>query len=369
MGTLIGKVKNNPLEEAVNQMSGTKYFFETPMVGYRLIDEPIFCFKPLPLSNSTYNFKLPLKEYIKVEELYEVTEEEEYDSKKYLNITFLQPFTTAKNNGENTEPINPHLFIYFDYLKENLGISKIVFNIDADKIGIQELTLYPGGLNTKNYMVKLSDFQLHINNIGTGSTTGNDNSTSINLCNVNELKNVNITSNTPDISKLGGVRWRFAFNMDSNKFEYRDLYLNSDFIMSHKNNLNNHTNCIPGGIPITIDCDFDSTHFKFEDETENGFLYNFFKQLYKIDKVNYPCLVPDFLPQDIVMNINNKDKYFLYMTQTSSKRFISVEDEIKKLESMGNGGIKWKCYKEDKYFRGDLFYYKLFFGINSKILP
>ena len=69
------------------------------------------------------------------------------------------------------------------------------------------------------------------------------------------------------------------------------------------------------------------------------------------------------------MNINNKDKYFLYMTQTSSKRFISVEDEINKLESMCNGGIKWKCYKEDKYFRGDLFYYKLFFGINSKILP
>lgn len=352
MGTLIGKVKNNPLEEAVNQMSGLKYFFETPFCGNGL-DESIFKFKPLPLSSYGYELQRPLKEYIKVEEIYEVTED-----KKYLNITFLQPFI----GKSGTPHMNPHLFIYFDYLKENLGISKIVFNIDNPDIHkyLNQIILYPGGLGSNKSMVKLQDFDLHVNNMDNTNPGA-----SINLCNVNELKNVKLTSNTPHKSKLDGIRWRFAFTMTGNSLAYRDLYLNSEFIMSHKNNLNNHTNNIPGGVPISIDCNFENV-YKFTDESENGFLYNFFKRLYEIDKVNYPCMISDFLPDDMVMNINNEDKYYMYMTNTSSKHFISVEDEINKLNTMSSGGIQWKLYKGNKYFGDDydIGYDRLFIGIS-----
>ncbi len=354
MGSLIGNIKNGKvMEEVINCIAGLKYYFETPLCGYGSHD-PILNFRPLPSSSMQYEFKYPLKHYIKIEELYEDTEEGLNGEQKYLNITYLQPFTNNSNHI-----INPYLFIYFDYLKHNLGISKIVFNINRDQIPHEEFMVYPGCIDYKKPVISLSDFQIHINNTGYNS----DNQVSINLCNINELKNVSITSNTPHKSGLGGLRWRFAFSMSSKNLAYRDLYLNSDFIMGHKNNLHNHTNNIPGGIPISIDCDFEN-QFKFTDDTETGFLYNFFKKLDAIDKVNYPCLIQDFLPEDMVMNINNEYKYFLYMTKTSSKRFTTVEDEIQKLENMSSGGIKWKCYKDDKYFCGDLFYYKLFFGVS-----
>ena len=348
MGTLIGKVKNNPLEEAVNQMSGLKYFFEAPMAGIHQ-EDPIFRFKPLPLANVHYQFAEPLKKYVQIEELYE-----KYGSdNKYLNITYLQPFKNDSN-----VIINPYLFIYFDYLKNNLGISKIVFNINRDITPYVDILLYPGYINYKKPVISLHDFHLHINNTGNRP----DLESFIVLNNVNDVKNVKITSNKPHRSCLDGLRWRFAFSMDNDKLVYRDLYLNSEFIMTHKNNYWNHTNTIPGGIPLFIDCDMEN-RFKFTDLSSTGFLYNFFKRLIAIDKVNYPCMLPDFLPVDMVMNINNHHKYFLYMTQSSTKRFISVEDEINKLNEMSGGSIEWDMFLGDRHFQSEMYSYLLFFGV------
>lgn len=373
MSSIISNIKNSTTlsgiqKQCKNDLTGFTFFFEMPLVEGKY---PIFEFSPTGVKGSPpYRFLKPLKQYI------EVVEHDNDDNGKVLEIIYTQPFINTHNKH-----FEPNLFINFDYLKK-IGYHKIIFTVDADYSYNNYLTIYTKGSGALEDKDQLTDFTLHINNIGRTSKY-------ISLCNIRSLKNVHITSNKPNKSRLNGIRWNKAWviqSVDDDECsvvtgvkEYEE-YKSSDFLYNWKHNNfaydgGTFTNDIPGGLKLDI---YDVNHefidgysgiiLTFEDESEDGFLYNLLQGVENNSKIySHEFFGPDNFPEDIVLNINGQNRYYLYLHNISKGRFYEADgsDTIEYLNSISSGGIQWKMFNADHKYRflGLMGTHNLFYGI------